>query len=189
MDSDPSPVVNLEVTVPVLPTGLHRHEPMQAPATGQDGESNESEEAEQVRLIGLQKNSSHHQPREQRTATSAAPLRMIHSIRFRVFHLTAPAQDQPFLLQVFRRYIEYTGKKRRKRNQGKENNALARSFYMTDAQAFSVEFRPSSEIVETTVAASIPTSTPTLTPGMNRVVIYLDKEGTPASYSIDGAES
>jgi hypothetical protein len=51
--------------------------------------------------------------------------------------------------------------------------------------AFSVEFRSSSEIVETTVALS----TPTLIPGMNRVVIYLDYEGTPAGYSIDGAES
>lgn len=189
MDSDPSPVVNLEVTVPVLPTGLHRHEPIQAPATGQDSESNQSEEAEQVRLIGLQQNSSLHQPREQRTAIGDVPARMIHSIRFRVFHLTAPAQGQPFLLQVLRRYNEYTGKKRRKRNQVKEHSAHARPLYMTDSLAFSVEFRPSSEIIETTVAASTPTSTPTLTPGVNRVVIYLDNEGTPAGYSIDGAES
>ena len=187
MDSDPLPVVNLEVTVPVLPTGLHRHEPIQAPVTRQDSESNESEEAEQVRVIGLQQNSSPHRPREQRTATGDVPARMIHSIRFRVFHLTMPAQGQPFLLQVLRRYNEHTGKKRRKRNRAKEDNAG--SFSMTDALAFSVEFRSSSEIVETPVAPSTPTSTPTLTPGMNRVVIYLDNEGTPASYSIDGAES
>jgi len=51
--------------------------------------------------------------------------------------------------------------------------------------AFSIEFRSSSEIVETTVAVS----TPALIPGLNRVVFYLDNEGTPAGYSIDGAES
>jgi len=185
MDSDAPPVVNLEVTVPVLPTGLHRHGPMQAPATRQYSESIESEEVEQVRLvpIGLQRDPSLHQPREQ--AISDVPARMIHSIRFRVFHLTVPAHGQPFLLQVLRRYNEYIGKKRRKRNQAKEDNAHSRQLYVSDAMAFSVEFRSSSEIVETTVALS----TPTLIPGMNRVVIYLDNEGIPSGYSIDGAES
>src|SRR5207302_1297264 len=115
MDSDVSPVVNLEVTVPVLPTGLHRHGPMQVSATSQYSESIESEEVEQVRLvpIGLRKDLSLHQPREQ--AIDDVPERMIHSIRFRVFHLTVPAPGQPFLLQVLRRYNEYIGKKRRKR--------------------------------------------------------------------------
>ena len=185
MDSDAPPVVNLEVTVPVLPTGLHRHGPMQAPATSQYSESIESEEVEQVRLvpIGLQRDPSLHQPREQ--AISDVPARMIHSIRFRVFHLTVPAHGQPFLLQVLRRYNEYIGKKRRKRNLAKEDNAHSRQLYVSDAMTYSVEFRSSSEIVETTVALS----TPTLIPGMNRVVIYLDNEGTPSGYSIDGAES
>ncbi len=185
MDSDASPVVNLEVTVPVLPTGLHRHGPMQGSATSQYSESIESEEVEQVRLvpIGLQKGPSLHQPREQ--AISDVPARMIHSLRFRVFHLTVPALGQPFLLQVLRRYNEYIGKKRRKRNLVKEDNAHARHLYVTGAMAFSIEFRSSGEIVETTVAVS----NPALIPGLNRVVIYLDNEGTPAGYSIDGAES
>jgi hypothetical protein len=189
VDSDASPVVNLEVTVPVLPAGLHRHGLIQAPATSRYSESNEGEEVEQVRLvaIGLQKDPSLHQPREQ--AIGDVPVRMIHSIRFRVFHLTVPAHGQPFLLQVLRRYNEYIGKKPRKRNQAKEDNAHARQLYVSDAMAFSVEFRSSSGIGETTVALSTPTSTPTLIPGMNRVVIYLDNEGTPSSYSIDGAES
>jgi len=185
MDSDAPPVVNLEVTVPVLPTGLHRHGPMQESATSQYSESIESEEVEQVRLvpIGLQKDPSLHQPREQ--AIDDVPARMIHSILFRVFHLTVPALGQPFLLQVLRRYNEYIGKKRRKRNLIKEDNAHARQLYVTGAMAFSIEFRSSSEIVETTVAVS----TPALIPGLNHVVIYLDNEGTPADYSIDGAES
>jgi hypothetical protein len=96
-----------------------------------------------------------------------------------------PAPGQPFLLQVLRRYNEYIGKKRRKRNLIKEDNAHASQLYVTGAMAFSIEFRSSSEIVETTVAAS----NPALIPGLNRVVIYLDNEGTPAGYSIDGAES
>ncbi len=185
MDGDASPVVNLEVTVPVLPTGLHRHGPMNVSATSQYSESIESEEVEQVRLvsIGLQKNPSLHQPREQ--AIDDVPVRMIHSILFRVFHLTVPAHGQPFLLQVLRRYNEYIGKKRRKRKQAKEDNAHGRQLYVTDAMAFSIEFCSSSEIVETTVAVS----TPALIPGLNRVVFYLDNEGTPAGYSIDGAES
>jgi len=185
MDSDAPPVVNLEVTVPVLPTGLHRHGPMQVSATSQYSESIESEEVEQVRLvpIGLQKDPSLHQPRER--TIDDVPARMIHSILFRVFHLTVPALGQPFLLQVLRRYNEYIGKKRRKRNLIKEDNAHARQLYVTGAMAFSIEFRSSSEIVETTVAVS----TPALIPGLNHVVIYLDNEGTPAGYSIDGAES
>src|SRR5438105_14157501 len=102
MDSGASPVVNLEVTVPVLPTGLHRHGPMQESATSQYSESIESEEVEQVRLvpIGLQKDSSLHQPRE--TAIDDVPARITYSILFRVFGLTVPALGQPFLLQVLR---------------------------------------------------------------------------------------
>src|SRR6266700_6856855 len=94
MDSDASPVVNLEVTVPVLPTSLHRHGPMQGSATSQYSESIESEEVEQVRLvpIGLQKDPSLHQPREQ--DIRYVPARMIHALRFRVFHLTVPALGQ-----------------------------------------------------------------------------------------------
>src|SRR5439155_23043230 len=82
MDSDAPPVVNLEVTVPVLPTGLHRHGPMQAPATRQYSESIESEEVEQVRLVhvGLTRNTSLDQPREK--VISDVPTRIIHSIRF-----------------------------------------------------------------------------------------------------------
>src|SRR6266699_432509 len=140
MDSDASPVVNLEVTVPVLPAGLHRHGPMQVSSTSQYSESIESDEVEQVRLvpIGLQKKGpSLHQPREQ--AIDDVPERMIHSIRFRVFHLTVPAPGQPFLLQVLRRYNEYIGKKRRKRNLVKEDNAHARHLYVTGAMAFSIE--------------------------------------------------
>ena len=80
------------------------------------------------------------------------------------------------------------GKRRRKRNQANVR-AHAEQLYATDAMAFSVKFRSSSEIVETSVAASTAISTPTLIPGLNRVVIYLNNEGTPAGYSIDGTES
>ncbi len=192
MDSDVSLVVNLEVTVPriVLPSGLNRHEPMQALATKQESESNESEEVEQVRLIGLQGDPSLHQSGEQQGGIGDVWTRMVHTIRFRVFRLTLPmyTEDQPFLFQVLRRWDKYMGKRRRKRNQANVR-AHAEQLYATDAMAFSVKFRSSSEIVETSVAASTAISTPTLIPGLNRVVIYLNNEGTPAGYSIDGTES
>jgi hypothetical protein len=189
MDSDAPPAVNLEVTVlHTLPAGLHRHEAMQAAATGQYSENNESEEMQQVQLvpIGLQQDPS---PREHRSALADIPTRMIHSIRFRILHLTLPAPDRPFLLQILRRYNKYIGKKRRKRNLARGDNAGTGSLYVTSAMAFSVEFRSSCETVETNLGAPAPTSSSTLIPGMNRVVIFLDNEGTPAGYSIDGAES
>src|ERR671923_234044 len=106
MDSDARPVVNLEISVPILPDGSHRHEPMQAPPTGQYTESNKNEEVPQVRLVpfGPQRDPSLHQPREQRNAIGDVPTRMIHSIRFHMFDLTVPAHDRPFLLQVLHRY-------------------------------------------------------------------------------------
>src|SRR5437764_14002956 len=99
---------------------------MQESATSQYSESIESEEVEQVRLvpIGLQKDPSLHQPRER--AIDDVPARMIHSILFRVFHLTVPALGQPFLLQVLLRYNEFIGKKPRNRNVIKEVKAQTR---------------------------------------------------------------
>jgi hypothetical protein len=188
LDRDAPQVVNLEITVPIFPANLHRHEPAQAPATGQYSESNESEDVQQVQLVplGLQQDPSLHQRREHQSTPADASVRMIHSILFRIFHLTLPAPGQPFLLQVLRTHNAYIGKKRRKRTQTKAHTG---TFYVTDAMAFSVEFRPSGETAETTVTASTPTSTPGILPGMNRVIIYLDNEGTPTGYSIDGAES
>jgi len=189
MDGDTSLVVNLEVTVPriVLPACLNRHASMQAQATSQYSESNESEDVEQVRLvlIGLQQDPALHLSDEQPGGRGDVWTRMAHSIRFRVFHVTVPVHAQPFLFQVLRRCNKYFDKRRPKGNNLKEDNVHVEQLYVTNAMAFSVEFRSSSEIVETNLAIS----TPTLIPGLNRVVIYLDNEGTPAGYSIDGAES
>ena len=186
MDGDALLVVDLEITVPriVLPACLNRHASMQAPATSQYSESNESEDVEQVRLvpIGLQQDPSLHLSDEQ---PGDAWTRMAHSIRFRMFHVTVPVHAQPFLFQVLRRCNKYFGKRRPKGTNLKEDNVHVEQLCATNAMAFSVEFRSSSEIVETNLAIS----TPTLIPGLNRVVIYLDNEGTPAGYSIDGAES
>ena len=162
---------------------------MQAPATKQYSESNESEEVEQVRLVpvALQQDPSLHSSHEQQGGISDVWTRMAHAIRFRVFHMNVPEHAQPLLFQVLRRCNKYTGKRRPKRNNLKEGNVHSEHLYVTNAMAFSVEFRSSSEIVETSL--STPTSTPTLIPGLNRVVIYLDNEGTPVGSSIDGAES
>src|SRR2546429_9518649 len=95
MDSDAPPVVNLEVTVPVLPTGLHRLGPMQAPATSQYSESIESEEVEQVRLVPnwLPKDPTLSQAREE--ALNDVPARIVQSKNFHVFPLSVPAHCLP----------------------------------------------------------------------------------------------
>ena len=48
--------------------------------------------------------------------------------------------------------------------------------------AFSVEFRHIGEAAEIAQLSDLQT-------GLSRVVIFLDEEGKPCSYSIDGAES
>lgn len=198
MDSDAPPVVNLEVTVPriVLTAKSSRSGQMEALATKQQSASSEEEVVEEVRLLPLesQQNTSLHQHREQqRLGMGDVSRHTIRSIRFRVFRFPVLAGAQPFLLQVLRKYNRYIGKRRWKWINTKENNGGTVQLIVTDAAAFSVEFRqfPESAGVNTAASSSVPgpTTPSSIFPTLNQVVIYLDNEGTPANYSIDGAES
>ena len=181
--------VNLEVTVPsiVLSTNGQRPEQREASLpTRQQGVNSEDEAREQVRLLplGFQQDTSSLQWREQQSNTSEVSTRMTHALRFRLFRMTiaAPAQGRSFLFQILRRYKKHAAENLRKSKELKEANELPEHFCVSDALAFSITFRHLNGTTETT-------PTPTLTPGLNQVVIYLDNEDTPVSYSIDGAES
>ena len=179
MQSDTTHIVNLEVTVPriVFATPQNRSEQREVSSIQQE---NEVEETEQVRLLpiplGRQQTTASQQRREQQVSSSESSVHMIHSMRFRMFSMKVPAS--PFLLQVLRRYWH-----NHTRNPAKENEQL----YVADTSAFTVEFRHQAEPAGTTSVGQLPGSL--LLPGFNHVVIHLDDEGMPSSYSIDGAES
>jgi hypothetical protein len=202
MGSDTPLVVHLEVTVPRIVLSALRGRPMQKESgkAEQDIGSWQSveEDMEQVRLLlpGQRQDVPHQQQHRepQQGITGIASSRMIHTMRFRTFRVGLPArQNQAFLLQIFRRcdwpnrLSRLTGAKRRKRNNAGasgDNGQLC----VTDELAFSLERRRTEqESAETSSPASSASLMPI--PGMNRVVIFLDNEGTPCSYSIDGAES
>jgi hypothetical protein len=181
--------VNLEVTVPSIVLSTKRKRPEQREASlpaRQQSANSEDEAREQVRLlpVDFQQDTSSRQWREQHSNTAEVSTRMTHALRFRLFRITipAPAQGRSFLLQVLRRYKKHIGKKLGKSNKVNEDSGFPEQFSVTDSLSFSIAFRHLNGTTETT-------PTPTLTPGLHQVVIYLDNEGTPVSYSIDGAES
>lgn len=191
MDSDTPLVVNLEVSVPriIMPTGWKRsRQGEDLLATGQHSESSNDEEVEQVRLsaAGLQQTPSPVQQREQRLISAReVSTRMTHALRFRLFQMTitVPVRGRTFLLQVLRKCSTYIDGERRKRTNTNKDDEHSGQFSITDTSAFSVAFRPLDETAALPSAASPPIA------GLNQVIIYLDDEGIPVSYSIDGAES
>jgi hypothetical protein len=202
MGSDTPMVVHLEVTVPPIMLSALRGCPVRKESgkAEQDIGSWQSveEDMEQVRLVlaGQHQEVSHQQQHRepQQGITGIASSRMIHTMRFRMFRVGLPArQNQAFLLQIFRRYdwpnrlSRLTGAKRRKRNTANAGGANGQ-LCLTDELAFSLErCRTEQESAEALSPASSPSLIPI--PGLNRVVIFLDNEGTPCGYSIDGAES
>lgn len=178
MGEDVQPVqpvssINLEVSVPriTLPT---RREKLQH---AQNRPIIQGDELEQVRILrpGTQQSATFLQRHEQPEviAGMASPHEnQKGKRRFRMFRLQGlPAQGQALLLQILRPGRSKTG------------NPQAQSA-PTDELVFSVEFRRLSEFSGTSRSESVPV----LAPGLNRVVIFLDEENIPCSYSIDGTE-
>jgi len=185
MDSDTPLIVNLEVTVPriVLAASRHRSGQREATPEAQQSSSSESNEAVQLGILPmkLQQEALPRRPQEQLPAISSeASERMSHAVRFRMFRGIVPAEGRPLLFQVWRWHKGYIGGRRRKRKAAEVDNG---HLYVSDTSVFSVEFRHRGE------EASFTSTSTTIMPGVNRVVIYVDDEGTPGSYSIDGAES
>lgn len=189
MSSDTPLVVNLEVTVPriILAKGAP-HSSWSGTATGeQSSEHSQREDTEeQVRIVPLD------QPVSQRSALqqegTRAEQRMVHAMPFRLFRLKVPDQVQSFLIQVFRQRGPYTSTSR-----PKTPRSNIESLYHSDEMTLSLEIRhtaePSSEPERAPTEPAITTPALPIIAGKNRVVIYLNREGTPANYSIDGVES
>ena len=184
MSSDTPLVVNLEVTVPRIIPAKGQPPGRSGTATGeQRSEHSQSEDVgEQVRIVPLDQPARQHSiPRQEGTLVAS---RMVHTMPFRLFRLKVPDQAQSFLLQVFRRsnrLISEVGPK--------TPRSGTESLYLSDEMALSIEIRHTGE------PGRAPTEPTTTTPalpiigGKNRVVMYLNSEGTPESYSIDGVKS
>ncbi len=157
MQSGTAHIVNLEVTVPRI-----------AFATGKGQEAHDpDDDEEQVYLtpVGTQ----------QQLSTGEISTHMIHTIRFRLFRIQLPALGRPLLFQVLRRWHKPVDGGPARRDE---------RLYVSDAATFSVEFLPQSDASE---KVSLQATGQAMHPGLNHIIIYLDNEGTPSSYTIDGA--
>jgi hypothetical protein len=157
MQSDTTHIVNLEVTVPRIVFATGKGHEAHAP--------DDDEEQVHLRPVGTQ----------QQLSTGEISAHMIHAIRFRLFRTQLPALGRPLLFQVLRRWHKPV-----------DGNLVRRDkrLYVSDTVTFSVEFLPQSDTSE---KASLQATRQAIHPGLNYIIIYLNDEGTPSSYTIDGA--
>ncbi len=182
------PKVQLAITIPQLmlidkepvsqsevDTGQHIDHPAQV-AGNQHPVATERIEV-QLLTIGTQKQSDSPQGdgAKQLMEAKLSPL-ATHTKRFGMFRAKdIPAQGEILLLRVLRQWM--AGKR-----PGPDNTHQNEQFQPGDEIAFSVEFHHVDEAAEKAHLSDLQT-------GLSRVVIFLDEEGKPRSYSIDGAES
>lgn len=172
MDDDAQPVVHLEITVPRIAFSAEKSS--QRPAKTEDAHTGKSEqEQEQVRVLLPEPDGRHHATRSVETAAQITGEAITYASAtgsFRLFQLKdIPHQGQKLLLQVLRRL---TGTSER--------------FSLTAEQAFSLEFRHLDTSNQPEEQTNVSPSQ--LIPGLNQIVIELDKDGTVVNFSIDGAE-
>ena len=159
-------IVNLEVTVPHLIL----------PIPSLDF-SETSDEAEQVRLssIDAQETAVQAQHDQQPVVVGEATVSATYAAQqepFRLFSIKhVQTHGQALLLQILRLW--------KRRNQ-RQHGARIQLEHLTDELTFTIEVRQSKAPSEETRRISFP--------GHNQVIIFLDEEGIPTSYSIDGAE-
>jgi hypothetical protein len=182
------PEVHLAITVPQLmlidkasvsqsevDTGQHIDHPAQV-AGNQQPVATERIEI-QLLTIGTQKHpdSPQDDSSKQLMDTKLSPL-TLQTKQFSIFHAKdIPAQGEILLLRVLRQWM--VGNHSRP-----DNTHQNEQFQRSDEMAFSVEFHHIDEATEIAHLSDLQT-------GSSRVVIFLDEEGKPCSYSIDGAES
>lgn len=180
MGKNRQPVVNLEITVPtiVLPLSKNRPEHIETSL-----EENQDHSIEQVRLVSPEPQHDTQLLREGKQAESVNNVSS-HS-RFHLFHVKdVPAHGETLLLQIFLRCK--VDRHRRKNKMGRNNDRT----WLTDEVAFTVKFLSISSSSE--VSQARPDERLQVTrvhPSVQQVIIYVDTEGTPEGYSIDGAES
>ena len=186
MSQDVSLEVSLQVTVPhiVLPSGntFASIERGWSGSTEHEVERTPDEDQEQVRVLRLPLQSSLSLPEhnEQQFLTGeAVTYATQRGGLFRLFRFkNLPTQGQKLLLQVLRRW--------KHGNQPSSTATADRErLWITDELAFSIEFRKIDDTTEKPPAGRVSV----LYAGLNQVVIFLDKDGTPTSYSVNGAES
>jgi hypothetical protein len=157
-------IVNLEVIVPRLVL----------PIPSLDV-SKTSDEVEQVRLSSVDVQPTLAQHSEQPGAVGEATTSATYATQQRPFRLFSikgvQTHGQVLLLLLLRRW---------QRRDRRQHGAGTQLELITDELTFTVEARQSKTPSERTRR--------TLLPGLNQVVIFLDEEGTPNSYSIDEAE-
>jgi hypothetical protein len=174
MNGEAPLVVNLEITVPRIVLSATKQQDSSAEiAVGSQSEAGKV--AEQVRLspAGFA---------QQQIIVSAGTERIAHTIKFSLFRIKLLEVGKPLVLQILRRRDE-------ERSPGKQR-VVNEGFSVADTSAFKLEFRRHGEVADTMTARSAGnTHEEPLQAGLNRVVIYLDNEDMPVSYSIDGAES
>ena len=163
------PVIKLEVTVPhiALPFSEYQLEGR--------AQADQQHPLERLRMLPLgQQNGT---PSGQYSEFAPA-LPHDQKERFRLFQVNdIVAQGGGFLFQILRLYPA-------SRLQGTRRKQAGR-LRPSDHLAFSIEFRHASDSLEAAQAHS----SPKLRPGLNALVIYLDAEGKPGNYSIDGTKS
>jgi hypothetical protein len=157
------PVIKLEVTVPHIALPLSRHQ------VEDQAEADQQLPSEQLRLLALGR----------QTGTTSGQYDDFTPVpshdqngRFRLFRLNnIVAQGGGFLLQILRMYPS-------SRQQGNRREQIGQ-LRLSDNLAFTIEFRRADQAHNSRG----------LVPGLNSIVIYLDAEGKPGSYSIDGIKS
>jgi len=161
------PVFQLQITVPriAFPSDSQHRQHEEGTAA-----EDRQRSTEQVRILA---------PEVQGEALPLA----VQARHFRIFQIKGiVAQGRTLLLQILRKYP--AAKRQEQAGRTKQFEQLR----VSDALAFTVEFRRSGETSEVSQAeqANAPAA---LTPGLNSVVIFLAEDGTPTNYSIDGAKS
>ena len=182
------PKVHLEITVPQLM--LANKESMSSPAVdteqdvdhpAQDVDNQHTSATEQIEVQLVTPGTQKHPDSlpgdgsKQLMDAKLSPL-MTHAQRFNTFHARdIPARGEMLLLRVLRQCM--AGKRPRSGNTDQHE-----PFQLSDEIAFSVKFLPIDEANKIAHLSDLQT-------GLSRVVIFVDEEGKPCSYSIDGAES
>jgi len=163
------PVIKLEVTVPHIALSLRGNQ------VEERAEADQQDSSERLRILPLGQQSG---TTSGQYSEFAPALSHDQKGRFRLFQVNEiAAHGGGFLLQILRMYPA----SRQRRNRAEQVGQLRSS----DNLAFTIEFRHAGDSLEAAQAHS----SPKLMPGLNSVVIYLDAEGKPGNYSIDGAKS
>jgi hypothetical protein len=159
-------IVNLEVTVPRLILPI--------PSLDLDATS---AEAEQIHLSSIDEHATSvlARPDEQPASIGEAPASATYATQQEPFRLFAikhiQTHGQVLLLQLLRLW---------KRRDQTRHATTTQPAHLTDELTFTVEVRQSEASSEGTRETPFP--------GHNQVIIFLDEEGMPNGYSIDGTE-